>query len=44
MEAGAGIEPARAGFAVPSITTLLPGPSQGAQRSSSDTLAMAVEI
>lgn len=25
MEAGAGIEPAHAGFAVPSITTLLPG-------------------
>src|SRR5512135_489248 len=25
VEAGAGIEPARAGFAVPSITTLLPG-------------------
>lgn len=27
MEAGAGIEPAHAGFAVPSITTLLPGPA-----------------
>jgi hypothetical protein len=28
LEAGAGIEPAHAGFAVPSITTLLPGPGR----------------